>query len=110
MRKTTASTSGITTLRSWACASVFSCAIAVGPPTWASASGTACTAARMRSTVRAAAALSGLSFSTARVLARVPSVDLSGASTSATPSMPFSAAATAGAASALLITSAGLLW
>jgi hypothetical protein len=58
---TTSSTSGMITLRSWFTARSMSTNVAVVPPTSASASGTACTDARTRSTVAAAAGESAAS-------------------------------------------------
>ncbi len=56
--RTTARTSGMIRMLSWVVASSMSSRAAVPPPTWASASGTACTASRTRSTVCFAASLS----------------------------------------------------
>ena len=48
-------------LLSWLVACLMSCVMAVWPPTFASASGIACTAVRTRRTVASAAELSGAS-------------------------------------------------
>ncbi len=63
IRNTTSSTTGMISRLSEDAARAVSSTIAVPPPTWASAPGTACTASRTRSTVSLAAWLSGGSAS-----------------------------------------------
>src|SRR6266540_3253727 len=102
---TTASTIGMITFRSRVEARWMSRLIALPPPTLASAPGTACTAARTRSTVAYAAAESAGSVRVPSTYARSPFT--TGSVTSVTPSLPASAARTCAAACALPITTTG---